>query len=68
MALQVELPEELIARIDNVTEDREAFIVAALRQFLDDQESQIDEIERINAVAEELNREAAETLDFQVFS
>jgi len=70
MSVQVSLPEDLIARIDEVTSDRSAFVSEAVRQHLRDgvASSQHSEVTRINELADELNREAEDVLEFQVFS
>jgi len=64
----VQLPEDLAAEIDSVSKDRSAFVVkAVLRALREDATPRIaDEISPINAVADELNREAAEVLEYQV--
>jgi metal-responsive CopG/Arc/MetJ family transcriptional regulator len=68
MTIHVNLPDELVARIDNVTEDRAAFVVQAIRRLLRESErsSDVEEIARINEVADELNREAEDVLEYQV--
>lgn len=68
MTIQVNLPDELLARIDRVTQDRAAFVVEAVRHFLRESEPNRDaeETARINEVADELNREAADVLEYQV--
>jgi metal-responsive CopG/Arc/MetJ family transcriptional regulator len=70
MTIQVDLPDELIARIDGVAEDRTAFIADAVRVALVQSRRATDdqEVARINDLAEELNREASEVLEYQVFS
>jgi metal-responsive CopG/Arc/MetJ family transcriptional regulator len=68
MTIQVELPEEIVARIDSVAPDRAAFVVEAVRNLLRESETgaAVDETARINEVADELNREAADVLEYQV--
>jgi metal-responsive CopG/Arc/MetJ family transcriptional regulator len=68
MTIQVNLPDELVARIDNIAEDRAAFVVEAVRNLLRESEhlSEAEEIARINEVADELNREAEDVLEYQV--
>ena len=68
VTIQLNLPDELVARIDSVTDDRAAFVVEAVRSRLRQSErnSDAEEIARINAVADELNREAEDVLEYQV--
>ena len=68
VTIQLNLPDELVARIDSVTRDRAAFVLEAVRSRLRESErnSDVDEIARINAVADELNREAEDVLEYQV--
>lgn len=68
MTIQVELPEEIVARIDSVSADRAAFVVEAVRSLLRESETTAgaDDTARINEVADELNREAADVLEYQV--
>ena len=70
MTIQVSLPDELVARIDSVTDDRGAFVVEAVRSLLRESEhgSEAEEIARINAAADELNREAEDVLEYQVIA
>ena len=68
MPIQVMLPDELVARIDSLTEDRTAFVVEAIRSLLRESEttSDAEETARINEVAGELNREAEDVFEYQV--
>src|SRR5205085_595540 len=68
VTIQLNLPDELVARIDSVTHDRAGFVLDAVRSRLRESErnSGADEIARINAVADELNREAEDVLEYQV--
>jgi len=68
MTVQVDLPDDLVKKIDHVAADRSAFVTEAVKRMLRDAEPAADEIERINALAEELNREAEEVLEYQVIS
>ena len=52
MTVQVNLPDDLVKQIDHAATDRSA----------------ADEVERIDAIAEELNREAEDVLEYQVIS
>jgi hypothetical protein len=56
-----------VEQIDHVASDRSAFVTEAVRQLLGRSSEPVDqdEIDRINAVADELNREAADVLEFQ---
>lgn len=68
--VQVSLPDELVAKIDEVAADRAAFVSEAVRRHLRDSSdaSSDDETSRINDLAEELNREAEDVLEYQVIS
>lgn len=67
MTIQVSLPDELVARIDSVTDDRAAFVAEAVRHVLRESDLRdANETARINELAEELNREAADVLEYQV--
>ncbi len=64
------LPDVLAAQIDHLTNDRTAFVTEAVRRLLRDSSDVTaeDEIASINAVADELNREAEDVLEYQVIS
>lgn len=70
MSFQVTLPDDLVEQIDHVAADRSAFVTEAVRRLLRDSPEAVvvDEVERINAVADELNREAEDVLEYQVIS
>jgi metal-responsive CopG/Arc/MetJ family transcriptional regulator len=70
MSVQVNLPDDLAAQIDHVASDRVEFVVAAVRRLLRDSsgESDAGELERINELANELNREAEDVLEYQILS
>jgi metal-responsive CopG/Arc/MetJ family transcriptional regulator len=70
MSVQVNLPEDLAEQIDHVSTDRTAFVTEAIRRLLREtpESSADDEVARINGVADELNREAEDVLEYQVFS
>jgi metal-responsive CopG/Arc/MetJ family transcriptional regulator len=68
MSVQVTLSDELVAKIDSVATDRTAFVEAAVRRMLRDSDSGPSEIEKINAVADELNAEAEDVLEYQVIA
>jgi hypothetical protein len=70
MSVQVTLSDELAAKIDSVAPDRAAFVDAAVRRMLRDSEPAMatDEIEKINKVADELNAEAEDVLQYQVIT
>ena len=67
MAVRVPLPDDLMDAVDRQTTDRVAFVIEAIRRHLREQPPNGDraELDRLNAHAEELNREAAEVLEFQ---
>ena len=64
------LPDELAEQIDHVAADRTEFVSEAVRRLLRESLNvpTEDEIARIDAVADELNREAEDVLEYQVFS
>lgn len=68
MSVTVQLPEDLAAEIDSVSKDRSAFVTVAVRKALREgsEKHLAEEVARINSVAEELNREASEVLEYQV--
>ena len=70
MSVQVSLPEELAEQIDLVSPDRTAFVTEAVRRLLHESSEATtnDEVARINEVADELNREAEDVLEYQVIS
>jgi metal-responsive CopG/Arc/MetJ family transcriptional regulator len=68
MSVQVTLPDDLVAQIDNVSSDRNAFVTEAVRRQLRKTPSSVDEIARINELADELNKEASEVLEYQAIS
>jgi metal-responsive CopG/Arc/MetJ family transcriptional regulator len=70
MSVQVTLPDDLAEQIDHVAADRTAFVTEAVRRLLRNSSKVAtdDEVARINAVAEELNREAEDVLEYQVSS
>jgi metal-responsive CopG/Arc/MetJ family transcriptional regulator len=70
MSVSISLPEDLVAKIDEVTSDRSAFVSEAVRQHLREGtvSSKGSELARINELADELNREAEDVLEYQVFS
>jgi len=70
VTIQVDLPEDLVARIDDLSSDRSGFVAEAVRKALRETQSETDEheIARINEVVDELNREAEDVLEYQVFA
>jgi metal-responsive CopG/Arc/MetJ family transcriptional regulator len=68
MSVTVQLPEDLAAEIDSVAKDRSSFVAEAVRQALRERSVThfAEEVARINSIAEELNREASEVLEYQV--
>ncbi|MGH9944147.1 MAG: CopG family ribbon-helix-helix protein [Pyrinomonadaceae bacterium] len=68
----VNLPEEILKAVDNLSGpegDRSEFIEAAVRayvSFLERKRQNERDIEIINRNADELNRQAEETLEYQV--
>ena len=70
MSVPVNLPDDLARQIDSVGADRTAFVTEAVRRLLRDSDvaPSGDEVARINALADELNREAEDVLEYQVIS
>lgn len=70
MSVQVSLPDDLAAQIDQVTADRTEFVAEAVRRLLRESPEAAtgDEVARIDEVADELNREAEDVLEYQVIS
>ena len=70
MSTQVNLPDDLVARIDDLSTDRSEFVAEAVRRALRESEQKADEheIARINEVVDELNREAEDVLEYQVLA
>ena len=68
--VQVNLPDELVARIDDLSTDRSEFVAEAVRRALRESDQKVDEQEtaRINEVVDELNREAEDVLEYQVLT
>jgi metal-responsive CopG/Arc/MetJ family transcriptional regulator len=67
MTVQVNLPDDLAEQIDHVGADRSAFVTEAVKRMLrESTQSGENEIDRINELAEELNREAQDVLEYQV--
>lgn len=68
MSVQVTLPDDLAEQIDHVAADRTAFVAEAVRRLLREspEATDVEEVARINAVADELNREAGDVLEYQV--
>ncbi len=67
MSVTVQLPDDLAAKIDTLSNDRSRFVVDAVKQALRERLAVgiAEEVTRINAAAEDLNREAAEVLEYQ---
>jgi metal-responsive CopG/Arc/MetJ family transcriptional regulator len=69
MSVQVSLPDELAAKIDEVAQDRSAFVTEAVERLLrESTDTSEKEVARINEVADELNRETEDVLEYQVIS
>jgi len=60
-----ELSAELFRRAPN-QDERSNLIAEALRYFFNTHQGNSEELERINALADELNQEAEDVLDYQV--
>jgi len=70
VTIQVNLPDDLVARIDDLASNRSEFVAAAVRKALRESETETNEheIARINEVVDELNREAEDVLEYQVLA
>ena len=70
VSVHITIPDDLAEQIDHVATDRTAFVTEAVRRFLRDASTAKleDEVARINELADELNREAEEVLEYQVIS
>jgi metal-responsive CopG/Arc/MetJ family transcriptional regulator len=69
VSVNVKISDDLAAQIDRVARDRAEFIERAVRKLLGETSVRSrDELARINQVADQLNEEAAEVLEFQVLS
>lgn len=67
MTVPVNLPDDLADQIDHVAADRSAFVEEAVKRMLrETTETAQDEVERINELANELNREAEDVLEYQI--
>jgi metal-responsive CopG/Arc/MetJ family transcriptional regulator len=67
MTVHVNLPDDLVEQIDSFAPDRSAFIEEAVKRMLRESTDSVpDETGRINQLADELNREAEEVLEYQV--
>jgi metal-responsive CopG/Arc/MetJ family transcriptional regulator len=67
----VHLPDELLAELVRRAPDlneRSNIIVEALRYFFSTHQGSCEELDRINAISDELNQEAEDVLDYQVMS
>lgn len=59
----------MISKFDSISNNRDQFIVDAIRQVLrKSKRSDEEEVALINAVADELNAEAADALEYQALS
>jgi metal-responsive CopG/Arc/MetJ family transcriptional regulator len=70
MSVQVTLPDDLAEQIDHVATDRTAFVAEAVRRLLrySSDSMRADDVAKINELADELNREAEDVLEYQVMS
>jgi len=70
VTIQVNLPDDLVARIDDLSSNRSEFVAEAVRKALRESETGTNEheIARINEVVDELNREAEDVLEYQVLA
>ena len=70
MTVLVSLSDDLAEQIDHVADDRSAFVAEAVRRLLHESAGTRadDEVGRLNELADELNREALDVLEYQVLS
>ncbi len=70
MSVQINLPDDLAEQIDHIAADRSAFVAEAVRRLLRESSEvpTTDDLTRINELADELNREAEDVLEYQVIS
>lgn len=69
VSVNVPIPDDLAAQIDKIARDRAKFVEQAIRKLLGEAAIRTrDELARINEVADQLNEEAADVLEFQVIS
>ena len=68
--MHIDLPEELVAQIDAVANDRSAFVTEAVRRLLREPGEVADknEVDLINELADELNAEAEDVLEYQAIT
>jgi metal-responsive CopG/Arc/MetJ family transcriptional regulator len=68
MSVPVNLPDDLAAQIDRMAQDRTTFVAEAVRRLLLESGTQPaeDETARINELADELNVEAEDVLEYQL--
>jgi len=64
--MDVELPDDLVKRIDQIASNRSAFVTEAVKRLLRESAEPIHDIERINELSEELIREAEDVLEYQI--
>lgn len=64
----VQIPEDLAAEIDDVSKDRSGFVAEAVCHALRERSIRqvADDAAQIDAVADELNDEASDVLEYQV--
>jgi metal-responsive CopG/Arc/MetJ family transcriptional regulator len=68
--MHIDLPDELVAQIDAVANDRSAFVAEAVRRLLREPGDVSDksETDLINELADELNAEAEDVLEYQAIT
>ena len=68
--MHIDLPDDLVAQIDAVANDRSVFVAEAVRRLLREpgDVSNKSEIDLINELADELNAEAEDVLEYQVIA
>ena len=70
VTIQVNLPDDLVARIDDLSSNRSEFVAEAVRKAIRESETESNEHDtaRINEVVDELNREAEDVLGYQALA
>lgn len=68
MSVHVDIPDELAEQIDHIASNRTAFVTEAVRRMLREWRPSTlrDDVARLNELADELNREAEDALEYQI--
>jgi len=68
MSVHVDIPDELAEQIDHIASNRTAFVTEAVRRMLREWRPSTlrADVARLNELADELNREAEDALEYQI--